>query len=190
MECLSTQEMVQRVERLERQGLRWRWAGIACTLTLAMTLVAGAARREEVPKVIRAGTFVVVNDEGREVIRIGTDPQEKGQGLVEILDKSGNPRIRSGLTASDSPFQMLIGQNPRDQLVLDAIPEGGVAITFRDLEHDSGLLLATSRDGIAAMGFMSHGKRLVLDMGVNPEGTSRFAMRNVEGKEIVRLPRQ
>jgi hypothetical protein len=190
MDCSSISEMAKRLEGLERQGRRWRQAGMACILTLAVTSVAGSARRDEALKVIRSAAFSVVNDEGREVIRIGSNPQERGEGLVEILDKAGKPRIRMGLTASDSPFHMLLGQNPRDQLILDAIPEGGVGIRLKDLEHDSGLLLATSPAGIGAMGIMSPGGKLVLDMGVNPDGTSRLVIRDVEGKELVRLPKQ
>ena len=140
--------------------------------------------------VIRAGTFVVVNNAGREVIRIGSDTQEGGQGLVEILDKAGKPRVRMGLATSDMPFHMLIGQDKRDQLILDAPAEGGVGIRFHDYEHDSGLLLTTSPEGIGAMGFMSAGGKLVLDLGVNLDGTSRMIIRDVEGNEIVRLPKE
>ena len=153
MECSSISEMAKRLEGLERQGRRWRRAGIACILALVFTSVAGSARRDEPPKLIRAGAFSVVNGEGREVIRIGSNPQERGEGLVEILDKTGKPRMRMGLTASDSPFHMLIGQDGRDQLVLDAMPEGGVGINLRNLEHDSGLLLSTGPKG--SLGWVS-----------------------------------
>ena len=53
----------------------------------------------------------------------------------------------------------------------------------------SGLMLTTSPDGIAAMGFMSPGGKLVLDMGVNPDATSRLIIRDATEKEVVRLPK-
>ena len=40
------------------------------------------------------------------------------------------------------------------------------------------------------MGFMGPGGKLVLDFGVNSDGTCRFIIRYVEGKEIERLPKQ
>ena len=95
-----------------------------------------------------------------------------------------------GLATSDMPFHMLIGQDVRDQLILDAPAAGGVGIRFHDYEHDSGLLLTTSPEGIAAMGFMGGGGKVVLDLGVNPDGTSRLIIRDVEDKEIVRLPKE
>jgi hypothetical protein len=190
VECPPSDEIDRRLQRLERHGRSWRWAAIACTLVMAVMIVAGAARRDEVPKIVRAGTFLVVNDEGREVLRISSNAQEKGQGLVEFLDKGGKPRIRMGLSASDSPFHMLIGQNPRDQLILDAVPEGGVGLKLTNLERDCGLLLTTGPDGIGAMGFMSPGGKLVLDMGVNPDGTFRLIIRDVHEKELARLPKQ
>jgi hypothetical protein len=110
--------------------------------------------------------------------------------LFEVLDKSGKPRIKMGLTASDMAYHVLIGQDPRDQLILDAIPKGGVAIRLKDLQHDSGLLLTTSPEGIGAIGIMGPGKKLILDMGVNPDATSRLTIRDAEGKELVRLPKQ
>ena len=182
--------MARKLETLERQLHRSIWAGIACTSALTVSLVAIAGTRREAPKIVRAGTFMAINDEGREVIRIGSNPQEKGQGLVEVLDKSGTPRIRMGLTASEIGYHVLIGQDSRHQLVLDAIPEGGVAIRLKDLEHDSGLMLTTSPDGIGAMGVMSPGGNLVLDMGVSPDAKSRFIIRDPKGKELVRLPKQ
>ena len=152
MENRSLSELAGRVERLEKQGRRWKLAGIMAMLTLAASVVACGVARDELPKLIRAGAFVVVNDVGREVVRIGTDPHEKGQGLVEVLDQSGKPRIKMGLTALDHTFQVLIGKNPNDQLVLDAIPEGGVGIKLKDLEHSTGILMTTSREGIVAIG--------------------------------------
>ena len=53
----------------------------------------------------------------------------------------------------------------------------------------SGLMLTTSPEGIAAMGFMSPGGKLVLDMGVNPDATSRLIIRDAPEKEVVRLPK-
>jgi hypothetical protein len=192
MECPSTSEMARRFERLERRVHRLKWAGIACTLALALALAVAAVAGNwgEARKIIRAGTFLVVDDEGREVIRISSTPQEKGQGLIEVLDKSGKPRIKMGLTASDMAYHVLIGQDPSDQLILDAIPKGGVAIRLKDLQHDSGILLTTSPEGIAGIGIMSPGKKLIFDMGVNPDATSRLIIRDAEGKELVRLPKQ
>ncbi len=190
MELLSTTEMHRRLERLERQGTRWRWTSIACVLALAATVLACTGSKEVAPNVIRASTLVVLNEGGREVIRIGSNPQEGGQGLVEILDKVGKPRIRMGLTASDAPFHMLIGQDVRDKLILDAPPEGGVGMRLENYKNDSGLLLTTSPEGIGAMGFMGPGGKLVLDFGVNSDGSCRFIIRDVDGKEIERLPKQ
>ena len=81
MELLSSTELVRRIERLERQGRRLRWAVLACTVLLAASLVACAGRKDEVPKVIRAGTFLVLNDAGREVIRISSSTEEGGQEI-------------------------------------------------------------------------------------------------------------
>src|SRR5262245_31963844 len=109
----SITEIEWRLESLERQGHRWRLAAMASAMALVATLVTGAQRRDEIPRTVRAGGLSVVNEDGREVVRIGSNPQERGQGLVVFLDKSGKPRLKMGLMASDGPFHMLIGQDSR-----------------------------------------------------------------------------
>ncbi len=183
MESHSIADLHRRLEHLEKRGARWRWTSIACGLALAATVAAYAKSKDVAPNVIRASTFVVVNEAGREVIRIGSNPKEGGQGLIEILDKTGKPRARMGLTDSESSFHMLIGRDTRDLLILDAPVEGGVGMRLRNNKNDSGLLLTTSPEGIGAMGFMAPGGKLVLDVGADSDGACRLIIRDGDGKD-------
>ncbi|MFI5456052.1 MAG: hypothetical protein ACHRXM_11440 [Isosphaerales bacterium] len=188
MDKLSIEVVAERLERLERQCRRWRWTGIAAVLALAVALTAFAARRNQVPSEIRAKNLWVLDEHGRGLIRIGSSIREKGNGVIEFLDESGQPRMALGLANSHNPFVWLSGRDGRDELVMDAGNERGMGITLKDLKRDSGLSLAPSPDGIAGLAFMSSGGKPVLDLGVTPAGSASFAIRDTDGKELFRLP--
>jgi len=188
MDKLSIEVVAERLERLERQCRRWRCTGIAAALALAVALTALAARRNQVPSEIRAKNLSVVDEHGRGLIRIGSRIREKGNGVIEFLDESGQPRMAMGLANNHGPFVWLSGRDGKDELVIDAGDERGMGISLKDLKRDSGLSLAASPEGIAGLGFMSAGGKVVLDLGVKPDGSASLAIRDTEGKELFRLP--
>ena len=177
------------LERLERQCQRWRWIGTSAVLALAVVVAGFAVRRNDASGETRSETLWIIDKHGRGLIRIGSDPQENGHGLIEFLDESGKARMAMGLAAGYNPVVQLWAREGRDYLTLDAGDDRGVAITLKDRKRDSGLLLTTSPDGVAAQGFMSPGGKRVFDLGVNPDGSARLTIRDTEGNEIVRLPK-
>jgi hypothetical protein len=210
--------LAERIERLERQCCRWRWVGTATALALAVALTAVAAWRIQPPTEIRAGSLWIVGERGQALIRLGSSnrekdsgliefldesgrprmvmalantqapPSDKGNGLIELLDGSGRPCLLMGVAMSHTPFLKLLGGEGRDELALDAGGERSAGITLKDLKRDSGIMLAKTPEGIAGLGFMSPGGKLVLEMGAKADGVARLLIRDVEGKELVRLP--
>ena len=183
-----------------------------------MALVVVAAWRITPPTEIRAGSLWIVGDRGQALIRLGSSNAEKDSGLIEFLDESGKPRmvmalgntqapptdkgngpielldgsgrpcLLMGVAMSHTPFLKLLGREGRDELALDAGGQKGAGITLKDLERDSGVMLAKSLEGIEGLGFMSPGGKLVLEMGVGADGAARLIIRDAEGKELVRFP--
>jgi hypothetical protein len=43
--------------------------------------------------------------------------------------------------------------------------------------------------GIAGLGFLTPGGKIVLDMGVQPDGSARLIIRDTDGKELLHLPK-
>jgi hypothetical protein len=154
-----------RIMRLERQNRQLRWFGAASFLGLLILTALGSAwgqaRLAPAEKVIRAENFVAVDGEGRGVIGIGTNIREKMRGAIEFLDKSGKPRMTMGLGDDDSPFVILLGQDGRDQIALEARVGKGLGISFRDTKRDSGLMIGTNPEGVAALGFIGKGGKLI-----------------------------
>lgn len=81
--------LLQRVERLERELRRWRIAGVASLLVVALIVLLGATI-SGVPAEIRAHRLVVMDDRGKD--RIVLDARDDA-GVV-FYDKQGTPVAR------------------------------------------------------------------------------------------------
>jgi hypothetical protein len=163
----SPEQVAQRIERLEKQCRRWRWTGSAAVLALAIALTISAVRRSHAPSEIHARQLWLVDDRGRPMIRMGSTNQRPGEGIIEFLDRNGELRLGVGLVAHDSPLIQLISPDGRNQLTLDAGDDRGTGITFKNLERNSGVMLANSSTGIAGLGFTASGGRIVFDLGMH-----------------------
>jgi hypothetical protein len=189
MERPSIEIVQDRLQRLERKCRLWKWLGTAAVLTLVVTAAALFARRNEVRSEIRARSLWIVDEHDRPLVRIGHDIEGKRNGLIEFLDESGRPSVEMGIASAGSPFIRLSGREGRDELVLDIGDARGVGITLRDRKRDSGLMIATSPDGIAGIGVLSPGGKPVLDFGVQQDGSGLFSIHDTEGKELLLLPK-
>ncbi len=129
-----------------------------------------------------------MDEQGRGLITIGTNIREKGNGTIEFLDRSGKRRMALGLGEDETPFVLLMGRDGRDDLTLEMRPGMVMGVSLRDRKRDSGLLLGTSPDGVAALGFMGEGGKVILELGANPDGSSLLILRDKDGKELRRFP--
>jgi hypothetical protein len=182
----------ERIMRLERENRQLKWLGASSLFGIVILVTVGAAwgqaQRAPLEKVIRAENFIAVDKDGKGVIGIGTNIREKTRGAIEFLDKSGQSKMMLGLNEDDTPFIVLTGRGGRDQLTLDVRTGTGMGISFKDTKQKSGLVIGTSPEGVAAFGFMGEGGKMLMDMGVNPDGSSRLSLRDKDGKELQRLP--
>jgi hypothetical protein len=184
--------LADRVMELERENGRLKWFGSAALLVVLALMGVGAIRSESrqvrAGRVIRAENFIAVDEQGRKLIGIGTSVAEIGKGAIEFLDQTGKRRMSLGLGTDDAPFVLLTGRDGRDEIALEMRPGMGMAVSLRDRKRDSGLLLGTSPEGVAALGFMGEGGTAILQLGVNPDGSSVLIFRDKDGKEILRIP--
>jgi hypothetical protein len=196
MEALLSESRIDaladRIMRLERENRQLKWFGTASILGIVILVGIGAAwgqaRVAPAEKVIRAESFIAVDKDGKGVIGIGANIKEKTRGAIEFLDQTGKTKMTLGLDEEDAPFIVLTGRDGRDQLTLEVQPGKGMAISLKDTKQDSGLLLGTSPEGVAACGFMGQGGKLLMDLGVNPDGSSRLIIRDMDGKELQKFP--
>jgi len=82
---MNTEQLAARVESLER-GMR-RWRRLASVLVVGLVVTVAATRQEEIPDVVKARAFAVVNKAGKPVVVMGAS--EDGNGHVHVNNKAG-----------------------------------------------------------------------------------------------------
>ena len=180
--------LIERIKRVERAIQSCRLAAVVACLATVALLVLRLTPREHIAKSIQAGEFVVVDESGRVLIRLGPAAQAKGRSIAEFYDSAGDSRIVLGIADADVPFVTLTDPDAGHQLVLDVQPQGGSAIAFRNRGNKSGLLLGASTDGLAALGFMDKDGNRLVEMGLNPDSSARLTFRSKEGRRLLELP--
>ena len=83
----------QRIARVEKQNRRLKWALAALCVLAGAALVVGQAAPEDVPDVIRAKEFRVVNERGGTAAVLGA--HEDGYGFWATYDAEGKPNAIS-----------------------------------------------------------------------------------------------
>ena len=137
-----------RLAAVERQ-LRFHRAVIAALL-VALVALMGYGATEGVPDVIRARSFVVLNEKDQEVVNIGSEivggklivkssdgkpaivmfPIPVGGGMIAILDKNGIRRV--GLSVVGLISGLTINDNNNDILLsISSVKKGLTWITIR-----------------------------------------------------------
>lgn len=189
MDKLLIDSLSERVERLERECRRWRWAGIVAALGAASTVVAGANRLEDAPKTIRAESFAVIDGQGRTKAVLGSDLEGKGRHVLEFLDADGRRRLVAGFDEGNGvPAISLTDPDGREQVAIHVVPKQGAVMALGDRPGGAGVLLVSAPSGLAALGFVAKGGENRLNMGINPDGSSQLLLRDKSGKVSFQVP--
>jgi hypothetical protein len=147
MHDAQTELILVRLARLERENRRWKALGSLAVLLIGILLLVGAGKTEE-PKVaaeLRARQFVLVDERGAVLARLGTLPHGAvGLGLYEAGQKS---RVLLGLDPDGASSLSLIGRNGQGSLVLKAHGEGSASLRLFDQRWKARVALGTWPDG-------------------------------------------
>ena len=185
-----TQQLADRVERLEKARLGWRILAVAPSLAVLLLFGILWTRIGQFPRSIRASELVLVDASDRPIMRIGEDANAKGKAAIAIFDADGESRVLIGIRETDVPYIALLDSaaNGGDQLVLDVQPQQGSAIAFRNSKSQSGVLLGADPTGIGGLAFMDRTGQRLVEIGVNPDGSARLTVRSTDGKKLFEVP--
>ncbi len=189
MDNLTLEVLFERVNRIERRCYVWRLLAIGALLAITLLLILGTVHRRGSPETVIAKGFVVVDENGRDLIRLGRYDEAWGKASLEFLDGKGVRRIVIAIDKGNAPYISLMDPEGGDQLVLDVQPGKGSAIAFRNRKSPSGLLLAAGPPGVSAIGFMDKDGNRLLEIGLEPDGAGRLTLRSKEGMKLFELPK-
>jgi len=103
----SLGELMARLERLERQGRRWKRTALVVLLGAVGIVVMGQAPQHRLPKSLEAEEFVLRDGRGQVRASLGTPPGSNAT-VLQFHGENGKPRTRITV-ASDgtSSFEVM-----------------------------------------------------------------------------------
>jgi len=139
--------IVQRLERLERQGRRWKATATLAIITLGLVLLIGAGKNGEtsVPNELQAHAFVLVARDGTPLARLGLLPH--GAWGLGFYDQGKKSRIVLSVEGDGSSLLSLFGKDGKGSLLLSANGSGATSLLLMDTHWKTRTALATWPDG-------------------------------------------
>jgi hypothetical protein len=189
----STQDILRRLQILEKQNQRGKKAAALFVLLLGALMLSGQASRPRVPKVIEAERFTVKDTNGTPRASWGIG--STGALVLGFFDKSGKTRITLSVEPDGSPILYLYGKDQtrrfllylnegdlpelalfntegkrRVGLVVDAKVRSAGLLVF-DSEERKRASLFVENDGLAAMTLLDKNENLQFGVGESKNGS-------------------
>jgi hypothetical protein len=137
----------RRLERLERDSRRWKALATLAMLTLSLVCLLGAGKSDEtsVPNELQARAFVLVDQRGTPLARLGLLPH--GALGLGFYDQGKKSRIVLSVENDGASSISLFGKDGKGSLLLSANSTGGSTLRLVDTHWKTRATLATWPDG-------------------------------------------
>jgi hypothetical protein len=173
-ELYDHQAMIHRLERLEKENRRLKWA-VAILSSVFLVVMGTGAQQGGVPKLVEARAFVLRGDDGQSRVVLGSNPFDGGP-FLSIFDKQHVAR----LTLTDKYLEFL---KVRDG--------GGRVVRFDETQiefRDGGrrCSLGMTEGGVPYLRFRDRKGKLRLVVGLNPDLDDASDLRLMDSNESVR----
>jgi hypothetical protein len=147
MHDAQMENILVRLQRLERESRRWKMMGTLAVLCLVVVLLAGAAKsaRPEALGEVRAKQFVLVDARGAVLARFGAlHHGALGLGLYDAGNKS---RALLAIDPEGASSLSLISRDGKSSLLLKADAAGTAGLRLFDRQWKTRASLSTWPDG-------------------------------------------
>lgn len=147
MDDMNLDERIARLERenhrLDRSNRRLKFGVLAVFGFAGAVLLMGQAASDNIPQVVRAHYFEVVNKDGKVAASMGL---ADGLPMLVLFDKGGTPRARMALEG-DSVGLAFFDRNEKVRTVLAGRDNGPMAIAFYDRQGQARTTLGIDDKG-------------------------------------------
>jgi hypothetical protein len=166
MDKLLTDALAERVESLERENRRWRWA-VGFALLASLVIMAGGAYRAD-EKVVEAERFIVRDKDGKVRLWMGMNPS--GTPSLTLFDKDQKSRLMMILAPDGKPEIVLRDESGRGGVGIGSTRDGAMVLSISDKDGRAYVSLSLAPDGKSALTFRKQGETR-LEIAVSPDGT-------------------
>jgi hypothetical protein len=157
MDHLQATQLVNRIEKLERQNVRYRWAAVTAALVVLSLAIMGQTP-SKLAGIVEARSFVLRDKSGNMHGTLAVDDKTNASTLV-LADDSG--KIRTELKVTH---------------------DGKSGIAFGDLGGKPRLIMGLKGEGSPDMGFADSQGNLRIGIGLEPDGTPGIVIYDENGK--------
>jgi hypothetical protein len=169
--------MGDRLDRLDRQFRRWKWAGIVFGFLIGTPVLLALAAFLTTDGTREAERVVIRDKEGRIRIDIGTWPD--GNARLLLIGVGGKPCLELGVGSGDAPMLSLLDREGKSRLHL-SVDEFGPALSLRD----QGEAARQSLDARSLSLHDSNGKRRMVLLVDDTESTSLSLLDDKEKRRV------
>lgn len=163
---LNAQEIARRLDKVEKQNRTMKLAGIVFISVVAVSLVAGAAKKSEATKEIKAHRIVMVDSKGKE--RIVMEEHASEVPKFEILDTEGRSMFRTIIMAGVLLMESRTEQGKRRLEIITGEDSSSFSIYGKnDVEQIS----CTARDFATTLYMTSPNQESYLNLGCLNSGS-------------------
>jgi hypothetical protein len=125
-------QLMTRLEGLERENRRIKCIGGAALFGIVALLVMGQSKPDQIAKVIDAERFVVRDTSGAVRAVLGVNPD--GNMGLEVRDRNGKAGVTLGMGANGNPALRLDGKDGKTGIALGVRSDNSSAMEFYNNE--------------------------------------------------------
>jgi hypothetical protein len=175
-------ELVERIERLERENRRWRW-GSGLAMTAGLVVMIGGAQRANDAKVVEAEQFIVRDKDGNERVRLGVGSNGAAGLVLQDKDRKGGIDL---VSSSEGRPYLDVWNKTMGHLMLVATPDR-MAVDFLDAKRVGQIALRIEKpSGNQYLSFLMGGKGS-LNLGLNEDGSGGLGIFDSAGQRRTEL---
>ena len=121
-------ELVVRLDCLERENRRWQRIGALVLVGIAAVVLMGQAKPRKVAQVIEAEKFVVRDKSGK--VRAALQTSAKDEPSLDLYDKNGKNRAKLAILEVGGPTPLLFLLDRNEKFSLKLAEVGGEGIMW------------------------------------------------------------
>ena len=122
--------LIDRLERLDRDNRRLRWAVHATLAITGLVLLGAQAEPRAVPPIVEATAFHLLDADGRVRSRLGFS--FNGQPQLTIMDDDGKPRVRLEVQEGGAPRLTLNDADGKARAAFQVSDDGAPSVVLSD----------------------------------------------------------
>ena len=186
MDLLPMNTLTERIERLEGAINRLKRASVIIVLLITVFLILGQAAPRQIPKVLEAEQFVLVDGNGKPRSRLAV--RSDGAVAIIFLDKTDVVRSLFATLGDGSPSLDLYDASATHRARLSSTVEGTVGLSVNDQKGLTRLFLGVLKDDSPGIHLTDQAQRVRATFKLSPDGASSLRLNAKDRKEIWKAP--